>query len=68
MQRYIYGWRIWFWILHKVRTKRRGAGPLSWQLAFKAAGAARYIVDGQHCGRPPHYWVDQKSEHKLWIG
>lgn len=46
--RYLYGWLMFLWAVHKVRTKRHGAGPMPWGNALRMGAATRFIVDGQH--------------------
>lgn len=56
MKRYLYGWHLYFWTIHKMRTKRRGAGPAPWWICHRCGGCVRWLVDGQHRGsRPPPY-------------
>lgn len=55
MRRYLHGWRVWWWTLRKVRTKKHGAGRQPWRYAFKSAACARHIVDGQFRNAPPRW-------------
>jgi hypothetical protein len=52
---YLDGWRAWVRAIYLARTKKRGAGPMSWPNALKMAAAYRFIVDGQERRRLPRY-------------
>jgi len=54
MKRYLYGWAMFIRAVYLARTKKRGAGRMSWSHAVKMGGCYRFIVDGQNC-RPPRW-------------
>lgn len=56
LYRYLHGWYLYLWAMHKMRTKDHGAGPAPWLLCHRGGMCARWLVDGQHRkGKPPRY-------------